>query len=406
MNGRLDELLLGHELPVALFSYYQSEGRAHASWTPFCGTRPSGSRSPPPGRSAPRAWFIDLPAWSGPSPGCATATPTTPGPPRGRVRPRPLPAVPGRRLRHPLGPPLRAADAPPELAARLAEYFAGERGEEPPDERDGPREAFMARWIGWASPTRSGTAATWWPSAAASTRRPSSSQGPGPQGDDEPFPAPPRAAGGRPAGSYLVPYSFQRLDSFAGYESGMPSPAFYDALWEEGPEAGAALLLRRAVERLRARRQPVSAADLIAARPWPRASPGCAATARPPAPTCSTASPARSSRTDLDAPLPWSYRGTLRPRTDPLLVEVMAAFSGETTGRLAPAAPRPPLVAEAESRLAEHGLAPERASRTRGGRPRGRGRPRAEPRPPPPAPPRHPRLHPPRRAGARRPAPS
>jgi len=40
-----------------------------------------------------------------------------------------------------------------------------------------------------------------------------------------PFPTvepPPEAS----CGSYLVPYSYKRLDAFAGYQSGMPSPAF------------------------------------------------------------------------------------------------------------------------------------------------------------------------------------
>ncbi len=36
-------------------------------------------------------------------------------------------------------------------------------------------------------------------------------------------------------GSYLVPYSFRRLDAFDGYQSGMPSPAYYQHLWESGP---------------------------------------------------------------------------------------------------------------------------------------------------------------------------
>ena len=40
MNGRLDELALPHRLPVAIFSYYQTEERAHASWSPFCAYSP------------------------------------------------------------------------------------------------------------------------------------------------------------------------------------------------------------------------------------------------------------------------------------------------------------------------------------------------------------------------------
>ena len=41
-------------------------------------------------------------------------------------------------------------------------------------------------------------------------------------------------------GSWLMRYSFDRLDAISGYASGMPSPAFYDRLWRmSGPESHA-----------------------------------------------------------------------------------------------------------------------------------------------------------------------
>jgi hypothetical protein len=45
---------------------------------------------------------------------------------------------------------------------------------------------------------------------------------------------------GAVGGSYLVPYSFRRLDAFDGYQSGMPSPGYYQQLWEGGPQHAAA----------------------------------------------------------------------------------------------------------------------------------------------------------------------
>lgn len=33
-------------------------------------------------------------------------------------------------------------------------------------------------------------------------------------------------------GAWIMRYSFNRLDSYSGYESGMPSPAYYDRLWQ------------------------------------------------------------------------------------------------------------------------------------------------------------------------------
>ena len=40
MNGRIDELVLGHELPIAIFSYAHGPGIHRASWAPFCGYSP------------------------------------------------------------------------------------------------------------------------------------------------------------------------------------------------------------------------------------------------------------------------------------------------------------------------------------------------------------------------------
>lgn len=358
INGRLDELLLGHELPIALFTYYQSEGRAHASWTPFCRHSPEWIALEAAREMGAEARFMDVPAWSEAFAGV-----------RNRYGDHPLDVRAERYIRalcrrfqvddfdtlwdHLFEQPMPL----PELAARLEEFFEAERGEEPANERDGPREAFMARCLGWALRHGDDVVAVCGGFHAPALRRMV-------QEEDGPFPTPPEPEEGARHGTYLVPYSFQRLDSFAGYESGMPSPAFYDAVWEQGPEEGAALVLRRSVERLRAKRQPVSAADLIA----------CSTLAAGLARMRGHGSPARTDLLDgvagalvkdsLEAPLPWSYRGTLRPRTDPLLVEVMAAFSGEKAGRLAPETPRPPLVAEAASRLAEHSLTPERTPRT------------------------------------------
>jgi hypothetical protein len=36
MNDRLGELALPHALPIAIFTFFRDEERAHASWTPFC----------------------------------------------------------------------------------------------------------------------------------------------------------------------------------------------------------------------------------------------------------------------------------------------------------------------------------------------------------------------------------
>src|SRR5690606_3108812 len=83
---------------------------------------------------------------------------------------------------------------------------------------------------------------------------------------DEPeLPAPPQEEGAAVRfGSYLVPYTFKRLDAFAGYASGMPSPAWYQWLWEHGAEGAARCALQHVMRRLREKKLAASTADLMA----------------------------------------------------------------------------------------------------------------------------------------------
>lgn len=166
-------------------------------------------------------------------------------------------------------------------------------------------------------------------------------------------PAPPEAA---LAGSYLVPYSFRQLDSFAGYQSGMPSPGYYQQVWDAGPEAAAEHLLRVVVERLRAGRYPVSTADLIAARSLAH---GLTALRGHPVPARIDVLDGLAGALvtdDLDSPLPWTSRAALAAGTHPAIVGMVAACSGERVGRLHPDTPAPPLVHDVAAQLARLGL--------------------------------------------------
>lgn len=162
-------------------------------------------------------------------------------------------------------------------------------------------------------------------------------------------PAPPDGA---MAGSFLVPYSFRKLDAFAGYQSGMPSPGYYQQVWEAGPEAAADGLLRVVVERLRARKYPVSTSDLIAARSL---SEGLTALRGHPSPARIDVLDGLAGALitdDLDRPLPWTGRGTLTAGAHPAVVEMVAACGGDRTGRLHPQTPAPPLVHDVAAQLA------------------------------------------------------
>ncbi|MFI1954431.1 DUF5682 family protein [Streptomyces xinghaiensis] len=170
------------------------------------------------------------------------------------------------------------------------------------------------------------------------------------------WPRVPEPPAGALAGSFLVPYSFRQLDAFAGYQSGMPSPGYYQRLWEEGARAAAETLLREVAGRLRERRHPVSTAALIAARAQAE---GLALLRCHPV-------PARVDVLDglagalvadaLDQPLPWTARGTLAPGSHPAIVEMVAVCCGDRTGRLHPDTPAPPLLHDVAAELERLGL--------------------------------------------------
>src|SRR5262249_30293460 len=133
--------------------------------------------------------------------------------------------------------------------------------------------------------------------------------------------------------------------------SGMPSPGYYQRVWEVGGERAAADLLETVVRRLRHRGQAVSTADLIAGRAMAG---GLARLrgARHPAATGVLEGLVSALVTDaLDVPLPWAGRGGLPAGTDPVVVEMVAALSGDRVGRLHPDTPMPPLVHNAMAEL-------------------------------------------------------
>ncbi|WP_433724435.1 DUF5682 family protein [Actinoplanes sp. CA-051413] len=351
LNERIGELLLGHELPVAVFSSYRDGERRHGSWAPFCAYSPEWVALTHGRAVGAELKFIDLPAWH--------------------------PAFAGRRNRY-ADAELRYADvmqrlcgsfgvdnvdvlwdhlfeiaADDDLAERLAVYFDLVRGESAAGESDTAREAYMAQWVRAAAaeagdrPVVVVTGGFHRPALVSALANDPSAAG----WPEVPM-LPPDAVGG----SFLVPYSFRRLDAFDGYQSGMPSPGYYQELWESGPQAAARHLTESVAGRLRERKQPVSTADLIAAR----------VTAEGLATVRGHRHPARTDVLDglasalvneaLDVPLPWAARGALRTGSHPVVLEMVAALSGTRVGRLHPATPAPPLVHHVNAELERLGL--------------------------------------------------
>ncbi|WP_201787108.1 DUF5682 family protein, partial [Actinoplanes sp. TFC3] len=348
LNDRIGELLLGHDLPIAVFTSYRDEDRRHGSWAPLCDYSPEWVALTRGREVGAELRFIDLPAWH--------------------------PAFEGRSNRY-ADAELRYADVmqrlcrsfdvdnvdvlwdhlfeiTPASAEQFDTYFDLVRGESAAGESDTAREAYMAQWVRAAE-------------AAAGDRpvvvvtggfhRPALVAALAAGGSTE-WPEVPTLPEGALGGSFLVPYSFRRLDAFDGYQSGMPSPGYYQELWESGPQGAARHLVESVAGRLRERKQPVSTADLIAAR----------ATADGLAMVRGHDHPARVDVLDglasalvseaLDVPLPWSSRGTLQAGSHPVVVEMVAALSGTRVGRLHPATPAPPLVHDLDAELARAGL--------------------------------------------------
>ena len=354
MNDRIGEVLLPHRLPVAIFTSYRDETRQHASWSPLCEHSPEWVALTEGRAAGAQVRFIDLPAWH---PAFATrANRYSDAERRHSAAIERLRAVYAVDNIDTLWDDLfeiNIDDETVELAPNLTAYFDLVRGDADASDEDRTREAYMAEWVRAAIVDAGDrhvvvvTGGFHHPPLIAQSAHVSA---------DTPlaWPDVPRLPDGAVGGSYLVPFSFARLDAFEGYQSGMPSPRYYQRLWEAGPEAAGDDIVHAVVRRLRARRQPVSTADLVSARALAL---GLARLRGHPTPSRADVLDGLVSAlvTDaLDRPLPWTGRGRLTPGTDPVVVEMVAALSGNTVGRLHPATPHPPLVAAVENDLRNH----------------------------------------------------
>ncbi|EWC60434.1 hypothetical protein UO65_4247 [Actinokineospora spheciospongiae] len=357
MNDRLDELLLGHELPIAVFSYLRAEGGTRMSWSPFCDHSPEWVALTAGRAAGAEVRFIDLPAWHSAfaerdnrySDGALRYSEVT-------ARLCREFAVDNSDTLWDHMVEVHADLDPVALAERLNTYFDVLRGETTISTADDDRETYMAAWVRAAV-------------AAAGDRPVLVITG----GLHRPALIPLAATGGTawpevptpPAGSegdsYLVPYSNRRLDAFQGYQSGLPSPGYYERLWADGPARAAEGLLESVATRLRDRNQRVSTADLIAARTQAG---GLAALRGHPHPARTDVLDALVSALvsdGLEQRLPWTSDGTIAPGAHPVVVQMVAALTGDRVGRLHDATPAPPLLSAVDGELAA--LALDRAGR-------------------------------------------
>jgi hypothetical protein len=433
-NGRVDELLLPHQLPVAIYSYLSCGTLHRGSWSPFAAHSPEWQALVEGQAVGAAIRFCDLPAWhpafsemENRYADVADAEQEAAGQAYEKAVAERV-AVQGTDA---LWDHLFEGEVEVEdLAQRLHVHFEQLRGDTPGSVGNQQREQMMARWLAWAVQD---ARAQGWDGGAASAggvllvcggfhapmlarlwagqdgQQPETpapdvrqlqaeqlaammgmaglppnfpAEGPGTvldegadldasadvEAEPEADPAD-QASSDKPAdavlrhGSFIVPYSFARLDAFAGYASGMASPAWYEWLWQDGPDAAAKQLLRSLSRRMRDKKLPLSTADLMAAHgramglarmrghSWPHRIDWLDAMA------------GALVKEALDVPLPWTYRGPLLPGTAPVLVEAMDVLAGQQLGKLAPGTPQPPLVQAVEAELTALGLWPLRGAR-------------------------------------------
>jgi hypothetical protein len=369
-NERLDELFLPHRLPVAIYSHLSGDALHRGSWSPFAEHSPEWQALQAGREVGAQLHFIDLPAWheafSGLENRYADAADAE-SERRADAYEQALTEALAVQGRDALWDHLfEDGCEAEELARRLAAYFDRLRPEDDPGSLGNQaREQMMARWIAWAMRQVTALAsgapvlvvcggyhapalARLWPQVDATAKPP-------------PVPVPSALVAQGSAsplryGSYLVPYTFKRLDAFAGYASGMPSPAWYQWLWERGLDGAAHHALQQVMQRLREKKLAASTADLLAV----------VVRAQGLARLRGHRSALRSDWLDalagalvkgaLDAPLPWTYRGPIRPGTDPVLVQVMDVLAGDVLGQLAPGTPQPPLVRSVQAELQALGI--------------------------------------------------
>ena len=348
-NPRLHELLLAHAPPIALYTSAFDGERRYASWAPFCVHSPEWVALRRGSELGSEVRFIDLPGWSRALRGREN-----------RYADAPAMIDPGPALQAAMGQVGMDAfwdssfELPPAqgLEERLNTYFHGLRECAPGSDSDDEREAFMCRWIRWAHAQGGDVLVVCGgfhaPVLARALDAAAEDEAPQVEADEPPV----------AANTWLIPFQQTRLDAFAGYSSGLSSPAWYRWVWEQGAEEAPRQALRQTAERLRERGQVVSVADTIAA--WTQAQGLARLRGHPTVGRVDLLDAVAATwvKEALDAPVPWSQRSVLHPATHPVLVELLAALTGSVRGQLAADTPLPPLVAHVQAVLRQHDIQP------------------------------------------------
>jgi hypothetical protein len=363
-NSRLDELFLPHQLPLAIYSYgvpqQRGQGVRRGSWSPFAEHSPEWQALQQARAIKAEIRFMDLPAWHSAFADIANRyadLADAEQQQRAEDFEQALSLELGIQGRDALWDRLfeDRCDVQ-ELEQRLSHYFERLRGDVPGSQGNQDRETMMSRWIRWAMDQQDGAVLVVCGGYHAPALMKLWQNLPGEEHEPE-LPSLSQCFADQPGdaqyttGSYLVPYSYKRLDAFTGYASGMPSPAFQQWVWELGLEQAGLYAFQRILERLRKLNLPASTADMGAVYLRVQALARLRGHQLPLRNDWLDAMAGSLVKEAMDVPLPWTYRGPLRPGTEPILVQMMAVLAGESHGKLAANTPRPPLLIALELEL-------------------------------------------------------
>ncbi|HEY2926863.1 DUF5682 family protein [Piscinibacter sp.] len=362
-NPRIGELLLDHELPLALYSYANEEQQPAQCWFPLLDYSPEWVALRAGHAAGAALHFIDLPHWRYRT--LPDAQRRSAGQAPGRSRYAEVTAQLCRRFDCDSDDALwdhlfesLPADAPPQdLAQRLDLYFAELRGDEPGTEQDQAREQHMAQWLTWAAATyeRVLVVCGGWHKPALER---AALAGAGATRPDVPQPRDERAAG-----CYLVPFEYRQVDALGGYAAGMPSPMFYQWAWQHGLRSAGERAMARMVSRLRRAQVALSTADLMAFEQASMALSRLRGHASPLRIDLLDALQSAVIKEALPTPAPWSDSRLLHAQHHPVLREALLALTGDGAGRLHSDTPLPPLLHDVRDRLAACDLQVDREAR-------------------------------------------
>jgi hypothetical protein len=351
-NPHIADLNRVHTLPVAIFSFHAGADDSRASYAPFCEYSPEWQALTTAFRLGAIPLFCDLPAWTR----AFGDTPNRYADPHG-LRIDAVEAALAEGLGEHgidgLWDALAEQATPEDLPARLAQYFALLRPEGAEDPREAAREQYMGRYAAWALREAGDRPVVlvcggWHAEAIRRIAR---------SADGCALPDIPAPDAGARVDSYLVPYSYARLDRLNGYAAGMPSPAYYEQIWRHGLSGAGTWAAGAITQALRKRGQVVSTADRIA---WATQADGLARVRGHRAVLRHDLLDGALStllKDSLDQQPDWSSRQGLRAH--PFLGTMLHALTGEREGKLAAGTREPPLLLDVEQMLLQRGLAPE-----------------------------------------------